>query len=1035
MLENEMYNKLIELYNNWLDCDASWDECEDAFYAGVKGKEVEQRPDQGYNHEFEYIEIANEMGLKVYNNKDINEALEEDDKAWDRETIFTELSKLTKNFTRNEGEISTWYEEEKEHICSILRDNKYQIEVSDGRLSNEEDMNWVITYVKIVHESLEEATVGGKEVAKQQFLKELANLDYDVGHTYDPDDFSYFQRCCKDDGWDVTEEDFEKYFEYLDEVRAEANSIEESIWNTDEDTANIKHFNKAGMNWVESKFELYDEEAISDAYYDTEMDEVVVVIDDEDGSHDYRPELDDAELEMVKTKYIAMNESVVMNEADNDTVKSLTFEDAIVRINPNRHKADDIILGNVTYFIGTYEGGDLDGHEFLFVLADEEGHKFMQELGYPADEEGYVLEPTDIFALSNGQEEVYFILETDKLPSIEEGFTHTSAKGDKAGDPDFNTIEKELLAIKGTTKVEFDYRPYDGVYSKPQDHFIVLVMTDNEFGDGLDYFKNRRDWKKAVFKKLKDMGWKFEDPVEDNDTYLYCVMERDTSAVVSESIESDNLEYVSAREAATHVLIDEGKITILGHDGMLGSDFYLEDDKLIAYNFEVGKCNVTVNLARHLANLEGQGFKFIISDNIKDTKAYHVNNTYVEEAISKKVNSAKSFARKTMTEAVDEAKCKDILNNQIDWKDDDVDAAREQLRSLHTEGEISEEEYNYITSNWDSLLEKKVEKASDLFNGKYVPEWLWHAVCNADNATVQNWFAEGNPVNLRYSRFNGISSLIMGALRNGNSQTVELLQSYGETILPEEQEEYDELRMYYGLGDPAPQYGDPDFFAYKNKKVSNFNAEMETFCKEKGYMTKDAVEKEIEKYLEKADVDNTYQSDFVYYFIYQLMKKNGISENHEDYDNVEDYYLNIVYSNDEFCRHLEYCMLDESYEADEDDEERLKKLPKIYGYFVHSDMTDITHVMYCKDKQTLLDSQDEFIGLFDMEQDDEYDEKIMSALKALEQKGIYLTNSEGPYNDREITEYELSTGEIVWELEDKGERFVIEEVGYDSWRF
>ena len=54
--------------------------------------------------------------------------------------------------------------------------------------------------------------------------------------------------------------------------------------------------------------------------------------------------------------------------------------------------------------------------------------------------------------------------------------------------------------------------------------------------------------------------------------------------------------------------------------------------------------------------------------------------------------------------------------------------------------------------------------------------------------------------------------------------------------------------MYYGLGDHAPQYGDPDFFAYKNKKVSNFNAEMETFCKEKGYMTKDAVEKEIEKY-------------------------------------------------------------------------------------------------------------------------------------------------------------------------------------------
>lgn len=275
----------------------------------------------------------------------------------------------------------------------------------------------------------------------------------------------------------------------------------------------------------------------------------------------------------------------------------------------------------------------------------------------------------------------------------------------------------------------------------------------------------------------------------------------------------------------------------------------------------------------------------------------------------------------------------------------------------------------------------------------------------------------------------------MGALRNGNLQTVELLKSYGETILPEEQEEYDELRTYYNLSESIPQYGDPDFFAYKNKQVSSFNTEMENYCKEKGYLIKDAVEKEIDSYLETADIDNTYQSDFVYYFIYKLMKKNGISENHEDYDKVEDYYLNIVYSNEKFCRHLEHCMLDESYEADEDDEERLMKLPKIYGYFVHSDMTDITHVMYCKDKQVLLDNQDEFIGLFDMEQDDEYDEKIMSALKALEEKGIYLTNSEGPYNNIEITEYELSTGEIVWELEDNGEHFVIEEVGYDSWRF
>ena len=62
--------------------------------------------------------------------------------------------------------------------------------------------------------------VGGKEIAKQQAIKEMANIDFEVGHTFDPDDFDYFKKVCKEDGWNVTEEDFQKYFEYLDEIRA-----------------------------------------------------------------------------------------------------------------------------------------------------------------------------------------------------------------------------------------------------------------------------------------------------------------------------------------------------------------------------------------------------------------------------------------------------------------------------------------------------------------------------------------------------------------------------------------------------------------------------------------------------------------------------------------------------------------------------------------------------------------------------------------------------------------------------------------------
>ena len=50
----------------------------------------------------------------------------------------------------------------------------------------------------------------------------MANLDFDVGHTFDPDDFDYFKRVCEEDGWNVTEDDFNFYFECLDEIRSAA---------------------------------------------------------------------------------------------------------------------------------------------------------------------------------------------------------------------------------------------------------------------------------------------------------------------------------------------------------------------------------------------------------------------------------------------------------------------------------------------------------------------------------------------------------------------------------------------------------------------------------------------------------------------------------------------------------------------------------------------------------------------------------------------------------------------------------------------
>lgn len=80
------------------------------------------------------------------------------------------------------------------------------------------------------------------------------------------------------------------------------------------------------------------------------------------------------------------------------------------------------------------------------------------------------------------------------------------------------------------------------------------------------------------------------------------------------------------------------------------------------------------------------------------------------------------------TSDVDTAKCKEILNDWIDWEeaDYDADAALDQLRSLETENAITEAEYDYIVKNWDELLgigtEEESVKTEDVKDDKRVSE-------------------------------------------------------------------------------------------------------------------------------------------------------------------------------------------------------------------------------------------------------------------------------------------------------------------------
>ena len=72
---------------------------------------------------------------------------------------------------------------------------------------------------------------------KQDFLKQMAQDDWDCGHTFDPDDFHEFKKICKECGFDVDNNDFNLYFEYIEDCRHKANNP-----NEDEDPEEGMHY-------------------------------------------------------------------------------------------------------------------------------------------------------------------------------------------------------------------------------------------------------------------------------------------------------------------------------------------------------------------------------------------------------------------------------------------------------------------------------------------------------------------------------------------------------------------------------------------------------------------------------------------------------------------------------------------------------------------------------------------------------------------------------------------------------------------------
>ena len=71
----------------------------------------------------------------------------------------------------------------------------------------------------------------------------------------------------------------------------------------------------------------------------------------------------------------------------------------------------------------------------------------------------------------------------------------------------------------------------------------------------------------------------------------------------------------------------------------------------------------------------------------------------------------------------------------------------------------------------------------------FVDYEIWSAACCGDNDTIKAYFENGGKPNRRYIQFGRLHSLIAGAYRNKNMETVQLLYDYGEKPLESEYEE------------------------------------------------------------------------------------------------------------------------------------------------------------------------------------------------------------------------------------------------------
>ena len=192
----------------------------------------------------------------------------------------------------------------------------------DGKTLAEELINWLSDdeigrfaeeYGYFPDEPEEEvADEGLTDGDKDSYLREIAYGDFETGQTYNNDDFGLFKKICSEDGYEVTEEDFNKYFEFVAECR-EGKSDSESL---DEKEGRPT---KSATELEEKSFEEY-ERGNSEAgdEYLREADRLEKIEDNSGGRIDNSEEIEKLELAakeefdpIEKEIYEAMNKNSI----------------------------------------------------------------------------------------------------------------------------------------------------------------------------------------------------------------------------------------------------------------------------------------------------------------------------------------------------------------------------------------------------------------------------------------------------------------------------------------------------------------------------------------------------------------------------------------------------------------------------------------------------------------------------------------------------------------------------------------------------